>query len=65
MSGNGGKLVDSSPSTTEEEHIHPDWKSSELSQFEVEPYKAMYYKEVKVGRQYRRTPIMNPHHPRM
>eukprot|EP00975_Prorocentrum_lima_P028321 5952618-Prorocentrum_lima.AAC.1 len=25
----------------------PDWRSSELSQFEVEPYKAMYYNEAK------------------
>eukprot|EP00975_Prorocentrum_lima_P028094 5903609-Prorocentrum_lima.AAC.1 len=26
---------------------HPDWKSTELSHFEVEPYKAMFYEESK------------------
>eukprot|EP00975_Prorocentrum_lima_P002365 516618-Prorocentrum_lima.AAC.1 len=40
-----GKLVDSSPSATKEEKqhktCHPDWRSSELCQFEVEPCRSL------------------------
>eukprot|EP00975_Prorocentrum_lima_P016552 3511049-Prorocentrum_lima.AAC.1 len=50
-------MGDSSPLASKEKTFHPDWKSSELSQFEVESYKAMYYKEVKVEQPRRRKTV--------
>eukprot|EP00975_Prorocentrum_lima_P011858 2523232-Prorocentrum_lima.AAC.1 len=37
--------------------FHPYWKYSELSQFEVEPYKAMFYQEAKVEQPQRRKTV--------
>eukprot|EP00975_Prorocentrum_lima_P071284 12936830-Prorocentrum_lima.AAC.1 len=39
--------------------FHPDLTSSELSQFEVEPSKTMYYKEVKADQSKKRRLVWN------
>eukprot|EP00975_Prorocentrum_lima_P022145 4659512-Prorocentrum_lima.AAC.1 len=46
--GVAGELADPPPSEARRRTYHADWKSTELSQFEVELYKATFYEESKV-----------------